>query len=196
MAESKQTGAVPVEHITQSILVLRGHKVLLDAELAGLYGVSTKRFNEQVRRNRERFPADFMFQLTAEEHAALRSQFATSKPSATEGRGGRRYLPHAFTEHGAIQASNVLSTPRAVAMGVYVVRAFVQLRESRRRDYSRSGYGPLPPSAMNRSIRAVSTGSGTDPNCSTVSWKARMLNFGPNAFSAFARSPRISRSPR
>ena len=127
MAKSKQTDVVPVEHITQSILVLRGHRVLLDTELASLYGVSTKRFNEQVRRNRERFPEDFMFQLTAEEHSALRSQIATS--NAAHGRGGRRYLPYAFTEHGAIMAATILNSTRAVEMSVYVVRAFVRLRE-------------------------------------------------------------------
>jgi hypothetical protein len=114
------------EHIARSILVLRGQRVLLDTELADLYGVTTKRFNEQVRRNRERFPADFMFQLTAEEAEALRSQIATSK---AVGRGGRRYLPYAFTEHGAIMAATVLNSPRAVEMSVYVVRAFVKLRE-------------------------------------------------------------------
>ncbi len=126
MVSFRSPTPVPVEHITQSILVLRGQKVLLDAELAALYGVGTKRFNEQVRRNRERFPADFMFQLTAEEHAALRSQIATLKP----GRGQhRKYLPNAFTEHGAIMAATVLNSPRAVEMSVYVVRAFVKLRE-------------------------------------------------------------------
>jgi hypothetical protein len=125
VVESKQTAVVPVEHITQSILVLRGHRVLLDTELAALYGVSTKRFNEQVRRNRERFPADFMFQLTDEELAALRSQIATLKG----GRGQhRKYLPYAFTEHGAIMAT-ILNSSRAVEMSVYVVRAFVKLRE-------------------------------------------------------------------
>ena len=97
------------------------------AELADLYGVTTKRFNEQVRRNRERFPADFMFQLTAEEAEALRSQIATSK---TVGRGGRRYFPYAFTGHGAIMAATVLNSPRAVEMSVYVVRAFVNLQSS------------------------------------------------------------------
>ncbi|TLY64918.1 MAG: ORF6N domain-containing protein [Gammaproteobacteria bacterium] len=117
---------VPVEHITRAILVLRGHKVLLDTELAALYGVSTKRFNEQVRRNRERFPADFMFQLAAEELAPLRSQIATLKT----GRGQhRKYLPYAFTEHGAIMAAMILNSKRAVEMSVYVVRAFVKLRE-------------------------------------------------------------------
>jgi ORF6N domain-containing protein len=84
--------------------------------------------NEQTRRNRNRFPADFMFQLTPEEQRSLRSQFATSK-SVPSGRGGRRYPPYAFTEHGAIMAATVLNSPRAVEMSVYVVRAFVQLRE-------------------------------------------------------------------
>ena len=121
-----RSGLVPVEPITRAILVLRGHRVLLDAELAGLYGVTTKRLNEQVKRNAERFPEDFMFRLTAEETTALRSQIATLKP----GRGQHhKYLPYAFTEHGAIQAANVLNSPRAVEMGIYVVRAFVQLRE-------------------------------------------------------------------
>ena len=118
----------PVEDITRVIRVLRGHKVLLDTELATLYGVTTKRFNEQVRRNNERFPADFMFQLTAEELASLRSQNATSK-APPQGRGGRRYLPYAFTEHGAIMAAMILNSPRAMEMSVYVVRAFVHLRE-------------------------------------------------------------------
>jgi hypothetical protein len=111
--------------ISQSIVILRGHRVILDADLAAIYGASTGRLNEAVKRNAERFPEDFMFRLTATEHAALISQFATSKP----GRGGRRKLPWASTEHGAIQAANVLNSPRAIAMSVYVVRAFVQLRE-------------------------------------------------------------------
>jgi hypothetical protein len=127
--QAKPLALVPIEHITRAILVLRGQKVLLDTELAALYGVSTKRFNEQVRRNRERFPADFMFQLTAEELAALRSQIATSNAPSPQGRGGRRYLPYAFTEHGAIMAATILNSSRAVEMSVYVVRAFVKLRE-------------------------------------------------------------------
>ena len=117
---------VSTEEITRAILVLRGHKVLLDTELAALYGVTTKRFNEQVRRNRERFPQDFMFQLTTGEETVLRSQIATLKG----GRGQhRKYLPYAFTEHGAIMAATILNSPRAVEMSVYVVRAFVHLRE-------------------------------------------------------------------
>ena len=114
-----------------SIFVLRGQRVMLDSDLAMLYGVTTKRFNEQVRRNAERFPADFMFRLTNQELAILRSQFATS--SSSPGRptwGGSRYLPHAFTEHGAIMAANVLASSRAIEMSVHVVRAFVRLRET------------------------------------------------------------------
>jgi hypothetical protein len=122
---AREKALAPVGDITRSILVLRGHRVILDAELAAIYGVSTGRLNEAVKRNAERFPEDFMFRLSATEHAALISQIATSKP----GRGGRRKLPWAFTEHGAIQAANVLNSPRAVEMGIYVVRAFVQLRE-------------------------------------------------------------------
>jgi ORF6N domain len=112
-----------VEDITRAILVLRGRRVLLDAELAVLYGVTTRRLNEQVRRNRKRFPDDFLFELTTEEFANLKSRFATSSW------GGRRKRPLAFTEHGAIQAATILNSPRAVEMSVYVVRAFVKLRE-------------------------------------------------------------------
>lgn len=116
---------VPVEKIESQILVIRGHKVMLDSDLAELYGVTTKRLNEQVKRNRERFPADFMFQLTTDETNNLRSQIATSNRA----QGGRRYRPYAFTEHGAIMAASVLNSHRAIEVGVYVVRAFVKLRE-------------------------------------------------------------------
>jgi hypothetical protein len=107
------------------ILILRHQRVILDTELAELYSVSVKRLNEQAKRNRQKFPADFMFQLTSRENKSLRSQFATSKM----GRGGRRSLPYAFTEHGAIMAATVLNSESAVAMSVFVVRAFVRLRE-------------------------------------------------------------------
>ncbi len=109
--------------IASRILVLRGQRVMLDSDLAALYGVATRRLNEQVQRNRSRFPKDFIFQLTPAEFVPLKSQFATSSW------GGRRKLPLAFTEHGAIMAATILSTPRAVEVSVYVVRAFVQLRE-------------------------------------------------------------------
>jgi phage regulator Rha-like protein len=126
VASTKRSALVPAQDITRAILVLRGQRVLLDAKLATLYGVTTKRFNEQVRRNRERFPEDSMFQLTAEESNSLRSQFATLKA----GRGQhRKYRPYAFTEHGAIMAATILNSARAIEMSVYVVRAFVQLRE-------------------------------------------------------------------
>jgi len=123
VAQAKRSALVPVHDITGAILILRGRRVILDRDLAAIYGLTTGRLNEQVRRNRERFPEDFMFQLTASELENLRSQFAISSW------GGRRYRPFAFTEHGAIQAANVLNSRRAIAMGVYVVRAFVQLRE-------------------------------------------------------------------
>jgi len=120
------TVASQIERIADRILLVRGHKVLLDADLATLYGVSTKRFNEQVRRNSTRFPDDFMFRLSAEEWVSLRSQIATLKT----GRGRhRKYLPVAFTEHGTIMAATILNSPRATEVSVYVVRAFVRLRE-------------------------------------------------------------------
>lgn len=116
---------VRAENIELSIIVLRGERVILDADLARLYAVPTKRLNEQVRRNRRRFPTDFMFRLTREEFSHLRSQSATSSSRW----GGRRHNPHAFTEHGAIMAANVLSSERALEASVLVVRAFVRLRQ-------------------------------------------------------------------
>lgn len=112
------------QHLDQRILLIRGQKVMLDADLAELYGVLTKRLNEQVKRNAERFPSDFMFQLTAEEKAEVVANcdhLTKLKFSKTQ--------PFAFTEHGAIQVSNILASPQAVEMGIYVVRAFVRLRE-------------------------------------------------------------------
>jgi phage regulator Rha-like protein len=111
--------------VSSKILFLRQFRVILDADLAKLYGVSVKRLNEQVKRNQERFPSDFMFRLNEKDRANLRSQIATS----SEKHGGRRYLPYAFTEHGAIMAATVLNSERAVQMSVFVVRAFVRLRE-------------------------------------------------------------------
>ena len=119
--------APAIESISLSIASLRNLRVILDTDLANLYGVETKRLNEQIKRNAARFPADFMFQVTAEEFETLRSQFATLKT----GRGQhRKYLPQAFTEHGAIMAAMVLASPRAVEVSVYVVRAFARLREA------------------------------------------------------------------
>jgi len=122
MPKRRGTPALAVE---SRILFLRHQRVILDSDIAELYDVPVKRLNEQVKRNQERFPSDFMFQLTAKERDALRSQFATSNKN----RGGRRYTPYAFTEHGAIMAATVLNSERAVQMSVFVVRAFVRLRE-------------------------------------------------------------------
>jgi hypothetical protein len=115
----------PAPDVQSLVLTLRGKRVLLDLDLARLYGVTTKRLNEQVRRNAGKFPEDFAFQLTSEEFEALRSQNATSNI----GRGGRRYRPYVFTDYGAIQAANVLNSPAATAMSIYVVRSFMQMRE-------------------------------------------------------------------
>lgn len=120
------TSLARLERITRSILVLRGQRVMLDRELAAIYGVTTPMLNEQVKRNAERFPADFTFQLTAEETQLSKRRM----PKLKGGRGQTvKYLPHVFTEHGAIQASNILNSPRAVAMGIHVARAFVHLRD-------------------------------------------------------------------
>lgn len=116
---------VPVPVETQ-ILLVRGQKVLLDSDLAALYGVEVRALNQAVKRNGERFPPDFVFQLTAKENRSLRSQIVMSKGR----RGGRRYFPYAFTEHGAVMAASVLNSPRAVEMSIFVVRAFVRLRET------------------------------------------------------------------
>jgi len=114
----------PVEDIATRIHTIRGQRVMLDSDLAALYGVTTRRLNEQVKRNQHRFPPDFMFQLSANEVTSLISQIATSK----RGRGGRHKLPYAFTEHGAVMLASVLNSPIAVAASIQVVRAFVQLR--------------------------------------------------------------------
>ena len=107
---TRRAPPVPVVQVAQSILFLRGQRVILDRDLAAVYGVPTGRLNEAIKRNLERFPADFMFQLTREEAGQ-----------------NLEHLPFAFTEHGAIQAANILSSPRAIEMGIYVVRAFVKL---------------------------------------------------------------------
>jgi hypothetical protein len=117
----------PLVEVAGRIVQVRGLRVMLDADLARLYGVSTKAFNQAVRRNRSRFPNDFLIELTNQEVARLRSQIVTLK----SGRGEhRKYPPLAFSEHGAIMAATILNSPRAEQMSVYVVRAFVKLRES------------------------------------------------------------------
>ena len=116
---------VPVEFVERRIYFIRGHKVMLDKDLAELYGVPTKSLNLAVKRNLERFPDDFMFRLTPEEDEALRFQIETSKTT----RGGRRYPPYAFTEQGVAMLSGVLRSPRAVQANVAIMRAFVRLRQ-------------------------------------------------------------------
>lgn len=120
----QDTVTIPMERIERAILLIRGEKVMLDSDLAAIYGVETKRVNEQVRRNFNRFPPDFMFQLTAKEGDFLRSQFATLKRGQH-----RKYLPYAFTEHGALMLANVLNSERAAQTSVQVFRAFVWLRQ-------------------------------------------------------------------
>ena len=118
------TSLIPAERIERRILLVRGKKVMLDSDLAELYGVTTGRLNEQVRRNRDRFPDDFAFQLTTEEFGVLMSQIAISKP----GRGGRRKRPWVFTEHGILMLSSVLHSERAAQVNIQIMRTFVRLR--------------------------------------------------------------------
>jgi hypothetical protein len=123
---AKQKSIVPVERIEKAILLVRGEKVLLDRDLAELYGVETKVLKQAVRRNIKRFPSDFMFELTKEEFKNLRSQFVTSSSSQW---GGARYLPMAFTEQGVAMLSSVLKSERAIEVNIAIMRAFVRLRE-------------------------------------------------------------------
>lgn len=122
----KKSSPPTSREISEMIYHLRGHRVMLDADLAKLYGVSTKRLNEQVRRNRKRFPEDFMFQLSKQELNNWRSQIATSNPSV---KMGLRRCPYAFTEHGAVMLAAVLNSQIAVNMSIQVVRAFIKAKE-------------------------------------------------------------------
>jgi hypothetical protein len=125
-AIQQRTETLPVaDRIAHRILVIRGQRVLLDRDLAALYGVPTKVLNQAVHRHRTRFPADFMFQLSQEEAETLRSQSVTSSPA----HGGYRYAPNAFTEQGVAMLSSVLRSPRAVAVNIEIMRAFVRLRQ-------------------------------------------------------------------
>lgn len=122
---------IPIEKIESRILFIREHKVILDSDLAMLYGVSTKAFNQAVKRNSRRFPSNFMFQLTRDEMGSLRSQSVTIENGKAVSQKGkhRKYLPYAFTEHGALMSANVLNSERAVDVSVLVVEAFVRLRQ-------------------------------------------------------------------
>jgi hypothetical protein len=125
MISLTMTESSPPAQLESAIYLIRGQRVMLDSDLAAIYGTSTRRLNERLRRNRERFPLDFAFQLSAEEFKGLMSQIATSK----KGRGGRRKRPWVFTEHGALMLATVLSSKVAIQASVRVVRAFVRLRE-------------------------------------------------------------------
>ena len=124
----KRAQMIPAVTVAACILTIRGQKVILDSDLAAIYSVTPKRLNEQVKRNPRRFPPDFVFQLTKEEHAVLKSQIAIAKlgnlrsqfATSSSGYGGRRFLPYAFTENGAVMAANVLNSPQAVRMSVFV----------------------------------------------------------------------------
>jgi hypothetical protein len=122
----RKTDLIPVERIREAIILLRGQKVMLDRDLAALYGVPTKALKQAVKRNAGRFPGDFMFVLTPEEFAFLRSQFVTSK---REARGGTQYAPMAFTEQGVAMLSSVLNSEQAIRVNIAIMRAFVQLRQ-------------------------------------------------------------------
>jgi hypothetical protein len=135
-AKSNKVRQAVLKTVEPLIINLRGQKVILDADLAVIYEVETRVLNQAVKRNSDRFPEDFMFQLTTPEWDHLKSQFVTSsweqtgnKDATTSAHGGRRKLPYAFTEHGAMMAAMVLNSPEAVAMSVFVVRAFVRMRE-------------------------------------------------------------------
>lgn len=123
---SRSKALIPAEVIQRSIYVIRGHKVMLDSALASLYQVETSNLNKAVKRNLDRFPSDFMFQLTRQEASALRFQTGISNGV---GRGGRRYLPYVFTEHGVAMLSSVLNSARAVQINILIIRAFMRLRE-------------------------------------------------------------------
>lgn len=123
-SQTTQVALISSDTLTGSILVIRGHKVMLDADLAALYGVETKALNQAVRRNMERFPDDFMFQLTSDEMENLRSQTVTASSW-----GGRRTRPYAFTEQGVAMLSSVLKSPRAIQVNIEIMRAFVRLRQ-------------------------------------------------------------------
>ena len=132
-----QKAIIPIGQIEQRILLIRGQRIMLDADLASLYGTTTKRLNEQVKRNLRRFPEDFMFQLTTKEWADLTSQIAMSNAQSNRSQiatGSQRhrdprFTPYAFTEHGALMAANILRSERAIQMSVFVVRAFIRMRQ-------------------------------------------------------------------
>ena len=161
-----QLSLIPAERIEKSILLIRGQKVLLDRDLAELYEVPIKRLNEQVRRNLRRFPDDFMFQPTADEATALRSQFATLKT----GRGQhRKFLPYTFTEQGVAMLSSVLNSDRAIEVNIAIMRAFVRLRKS----CPRTRTSPANSTTWSESSATTTRSSPSFSRPSANSWRHR-----------------------
>ena len=184
----RKTRVAITKHVNAKILLLRGQKVILDADLAELYGVNIKRLNEQVKRNSTRFPADFVFRMKAVEEEVLRSQNATSK----KGRGGRRYLPYVFTEHGAIMAATVLNSKRAVQMSIFVVRAFVQMRETlAANDEIRVKLGELERRLENHDVRIQDIVQAIRQLMTPPTANRRRIGFEPPTSGVKARGGRI-----
>ncbi len=136
MSKKKSKDIIPIERIERSIYVIRGQKIILDQDLAVLYGVETKNLNKAVNRNKERFPEDFAFRLSKDEWDSLRFQIGTSNSNSLRaqsvtsniGRGGRRYLPFVFTEHGVLMVANILKNKRAITVSIEIMRTFIRLR--------------------------------------------------------------------
>ena len=180
---------VPAERIHRAILLIRCQKVMLDRDLATLYGVTTFNLNKAVKRNLQRFPADFMFQLTAEEAGALRFQFGISK-----GRGGTRYLPYAFTEQGVAMLSSVLRSERAIQVNVAVMRAFVGLRffriggsgaDSAQRQMNSGPMAMQTRAKTSRSAGILPAGGGRANDQRTKPWRGEAsFTFRSHAFAA------------
>jgi phage regulator Rha-like protein len=184
----RKTPVAITKHVNAKILLLRGQKVILDADLAELYGVKIKRLNEQVKRNSTRFPMDFVFRMKAVEEEVLRSQNATSK----KGRGGRRYLPYVFTEHGAIMAATVLNSKRAVQMSIFVVRAFVQMRETLAANHEiRVKLGELEKRLENHDVRIQDIVQAIRQLMAPPTSNRRRIGFEPPTSGVKARGGRI-----
>ena len=177
--ESMKIAQPPLEtDLVESLIrLIRGQRVILDADLAQVYGVPTKQLNQAIRRNIEKFPDDFAFELDPEELTNLRSQFVTSS-----GHGGRRYRPWAFTEHGAIMAANVLNSPRAVQMSVFVVRAFVKMRETLAQNKELA-------TKLAELERNLTNGSTTTNKPSFISWARSRSSW--NRFPLMRNPPRV-----
>ena len=165
--------------VESRILFLRHQRVILDKDLGELYGVPVRHLNQQIKRNQQRFPSDFMFQLTDKEHRVLRSQIVISR----KGSGGRRYAPYAFTEHGAIMAATVLNSQRAIQMSVFVVRAFVRLREMLSANRQFAAKWPRSTAGCSGVLGARSGGSGAGAMALCARWRG----WGPSRWMVYCQ---------